>query len=100
MPVDAHFYDGIFDDGAFTKERIDAACIRLMELVQSDDKEANKATRLLKDMLLLAIANGLVADPQGCASHYFTVVKAAFGEPTLLDKVKEAGKRRENDPSS
>jgi hypothetical protein len=30
----------------------------------------------------------LVSDPQECASHYLTVVKAALGEPTLLDKVK------------
>jgi hypothetical protein len=26
MTVDAHFYDGIFDNGVFTEQRIDAAC--------------------------------------------------------------------------
>jgi hypothetical protein len=88
MLVDGHFYDGIFDDGAVTPERLDAAAVRLMELAQSDLGEAKKAASLLKDLLLLAIANGLVSDPRECARHYFTVVKAALGEPTLLDKVK------------
>jgi hypothetical protein len=94
MSVDGHFYDGIFDDGVFTEQRIDAACVRLMELAQSDEREANKAARLLKDMLLLAIADGRVVDPEGCASHYFTVVEAALGEPTLLDKVKAWQEKR------
>jgi hypothetical protein len=88
MSIDSHFYDGIFDDGAFTEHRLDAAGVRLMELAHSDPEEAKKAERLLKDSLFLAIADGRVADPQGCASHYFTVVKAALGEPTLLDQVK------------
>lgn len=88
MTVDSHFYDGIFDDGAFTQQRIEAACVRLLGLAQLDEKEAKKADRLLKDMLLLAIADGRVVDPEGCASHYFTVANAALGEPTLLDNVK------------
>jgi hypothetical protein len=94
MRVDGHFYDRIFDDGAFTPQRIEVAGVRLMELAQSGEKEANKAARLLADMLLLAISNGLVADPKGCASHYFTVVKATLGEPTLLDKVKAWQEKR------
>jgi len=88
MPVDGHFYDGIFDDGAVTPERLDAAAVRLMELAQSDLGEAKKAASSLKDLLFLAIANGLVSDPRECARHYLIVVKAALGEPTLLDKVK------------
>jgi hypothetical protein len=88
MPVDGYFYDGIFDDGVVTPERLDAAAVKLMELAQSDRGEAKKAASLLKDLLLLAIAEGLVSDPRGCADHYFTVVKAALGEPTLLDQVK------------
>jgi hypothetical protein len=88
MAIDGHFYDGIFDDGAFTPQRIETACVRIMELARSDEKEANKAARLLEEMLLLAIADDRVDDPKGCASHYFTMVNAAFGGLTLLDKVK------------
>jgi hypothetical protein len=94
MSVDGHFYDGIFDDGALTEQRIDAACVRLMELAQSDPEEAKKADHLLKDILLLAIANGQAVDPKGCASHYFTAVRAALGEPTLLDQVKAGQEKR------
>ena len=94
MPVDVYFYDGIFDDGVFTERRIDAACARLMKLAQSDESEAKKARCLLEEMFLLAIADGRVVDPKGCASHYFTVVNAALGEPTLLDKVKEWQEKR------
>jgi hypothetical protein len=93
MSVDGHFYDGIFDDGAFTQRRLDAACVRLMELAQSAPEEANKAARLLKDMLLLAIADGRAVDPEGCASRYL-VVPEALGEPTLLDKVKAWQEKR------
>jgi hypothetical protein len=88
MSVDGHFYDGIFDDGAVNRERLDAAAVKVMELAQSDLGEAKKAASLLKDLLFLAIADGRVSDPRECANHYFTVVKAALGEPTLLDKVK------------
>jgi hypothetical protein len=73
MSVDGHFYDGIFDDGAFTQRRLNAACVRLMELAQSAPEEANKAARLLKDMLLLAIADGRAVDPEGCASRYLVL---------------------------
>ena len=88
MLVDGHFCDGIFDGGAVTPERLDAAAVRLMELAQSDLGEAKKAASLLNDLLLLAISDGRVSDPRECANHYFTVVKAALGEPTLLDKVR------------
>jgi len=88
VPVDDYFFDDIFQGGTITEERIDAACTRLMKLAQSNKEEAKKADRLLKDILLLGIADGLAADPQGCATHYFTVAKAALGEPTLLDQVK------------
>jgi hypothetical protein len=65
-----------------------------MKLAQWDKSEAKQARCLLEEMLLLAIADARVADPKGCASHYFTVVSAALGEPTLLDKVKEWQQKR------
>ncbi|MBZ5719017.1 MAG: hypothetical protein LAO03_01420 [Acidobacteriia bacterium] len=89
MCVEGELFEDVFCGGAVTEERIDAACGKIMALAQSDKKEeAKKADRRLKDILLYAIASGLVADPKRCVAHYFTVIRAAFGEPTLLDQVQ------------
>lgn len=89
MLVDSEFFDDIFLGGTITEERIEAACARIMQLAQANKDEAKKADSLLKDIILLGIANGLAADPQRCAEHYISMVHAAFGEPTLLDQVKD-----------
>jgi ABC-type branched-subunit amino acid transport system ATPase component len=86
--VDVHFFDGIFDDGRVTEGRIDAAGVRIMQIAEKDRNEAEKATRILEDILILAIANALARNPQACASHYLTIARAALGEPTLLDQIK------------
>jgi hypothetical protein len=86
--MDAHFFNGIFDDGIINEDRIDAAGVRIMELVEADGAEARKAAHLLQDILLLAIADGRAVNPQSCATHYFVVERAAFGSPTLLDQIK------------
>jgi hypothetical protein len=86
--MDPDLFDEIFRDGRFTEERIDAAGVKIMQLAQQDNASARQAARLLESMLVLAIANRLAVTPEGCASHYLDIVRAAFGEPTLLDKVK------------
>ncbi len=87
--MDPCFFDPIFSDGVLTEERIEDAGVRIKRLFESgQETEAKAAVRLLTDILVLAIANGGVANPQACASHYLTVTQAALGEPTLLDQVK------------
>lgn len=89
MTVDAEFFDNVFVGGSITEERIDAACVKIVRIAGENAKDAKKADHLLKDILLLGIANGLAVNPQRCAEHYFSAIKAAFGEPTLLDQVKK-----------
>ena len=88
MIVDAEFYDDVFADGAITEERIEAACVKIMQLAENNVEEAKKADHILKDIILMGIADGRTADPQRCVVHYLSVIKAAFGESTLLDQVK------------
>jgi hypothetical protein len=93
--MDVHFFDPIFNDGAFTEQRIEAAGVRIMELVQTgQESEASAAVRVLADSLLLAIANDLVNNPVACARDYLRLRKTALGEPTLLDEIKERMERQ------
>ncbi len=81
-------FDEIFRDGAVTEEGIDEAGVIVMRLVERNSGDAGKAKQLLADLLLFAIADGRCSDPQRCAEHFYSVMRAAFGEPTLLDSVK------------
>ena len=86
--MDISMFDDIFRDGAFTEERLDAVGVLVMSLATKNKDEATKAKRLLADLLLFAIADGRCARPHECAAHYYSVMNAAFGEPTLLDSIK------------
>lgn len=87
--VDVQFFDDVFADGAITEARIEAACVKIMQVAGRDVEEAKKADGILKDIILLGIADGRTANPQRCVEHYFSMIRAAFGEPTLLDQVKK-----------
>jgi hypothetical protein len=86
--MDPSIFDEVFRDGAFTEERLDAAGVLLMNVARENPADAVQAKQLLAQMLLLAIADGRCAHPERCAAHYYEVMRAAFGEPTLLDCVK------------
>ncbi len=87
--MDVSIFDEIFSSGAFTEERIDSAGVLVMNLAKSNPPDAAKAKQLLANLLLFAIADGRCQNPERCASHYYEVMQAALGEPTLLDSVKE-----------
>lgn len=88
--IDLEFLDDAFPGGAVKPETIDAACVKIKSLVdQNKLLDAQEADRLLKDILLLAIADGRASNPEQCALHYFSVIRAAFGQPTLLDEIKK-----------
>lgn len=89
MTVDAEFFDDVFQGSPITEDQVNAACVKIMKIVQENVNEARKADRLLKDILLRAIANGLASNPQRCVEHYLHVIRVAFGEPTLLDEVEQ-----------
>lgn len=76
--------DEIFADGKFTDRRIEEAAVVVMYLAQHNKAEANKAKRMLGEMLLIAIADRRCSDPQRCAACYCEAMRAAFGEPTCL----------------
>jgi hypothetical protein len=88
--VDAHFFDGIFPGGIVTEKRIESAGVRIIDLMRTGDTQAAKeAERILGDILILAIADGIARNPKGCASRYLTICQAALGELSVLDQIKQ-----------
>ncbi len=87
--IDAQMFDSVFAGGAVTEQRLEEASVLVMQLAQRNKDAAQSAERLLARIVLSAIADGLCAKPQECAATYFELMRAAFGEPTLLDSVKD-----------
>jgi len=44
MLVDLEFFDEVFVGGTITEERIDAACMKIMQVAGKDVEEAKKLT--------------------------------------------------------
>lgn len=60
-----------------------------MKLATEDREEAEAAKTMLGDLILFSIADGRCREPERCAGHYYDIMRGAFGEPTLLDAVKD-----------